>query len=173
MDILLLGSYTRFSCFLIKRNMLRAKITILRFYTLYHIPSPPTGWTNWPINGLDVSNLNWQQFSPCHNIHIYSTSIKDSDWSSSTNSAYKKGDKSKNFWPKYPEWRHIRIFFLGINYTEKKVRRMEINLWHTGIEETIFSRHVRFFFFLILSLKTSSKIGSSAVYGKMFLVTII
>ena len=27
---------------------------------------PPTGWTNWPIN--------WRQFIPCHNIHVYSTS---------------------------------------------------------------------------------------------------
>ena len=34
---------------------------------LYPITSPPTGRTNWPKDEFRVSNLNWQQFFPCHN----------------------------------------------------------------------------------------------------------
>ena len=45
MDILLLGSYIRFSCSLIKWTTQRAIITIPPF-----TPSPLTGLTNWPIN---------------------------------------------------------------------------------------------------------------------------
>ena len=26
---------------------------------IYPIPSPPTGWTNWPINVVHISNLYW------------------------------------------------------------------------------------------------------------------
>ena len=40
------------------------------------ISSTPTGWTNWPINDIHVSNLNWQQFPPCHYIHAYSVSTR-------------------------------------------------------------------------------------------------
>ena len=36
---------------------------------LYPIPSPPTEWTNWPINNVHVSNLNWRQFFLCQNNH--------------------------------------------------------------------------------------------------------
>ena len=75
MDILLLGSYTKFSCSFIKWYKQRAKITILPFHVLYPIAYPPTEWTNWPINDRGNSNLNWRQFSPCHNIHVYSTFI--------------------------------------------------------------------------------------------------
>ena len=41
-----------------------AKITM-------HPPFTPPGWTNWPIDFFNVSNLNWTQFFPCHNIHVY------------------------------------------------------------------------------------------------------
>ena len=64
MDILLLGTYARFSCSLIKWE----KITIPIF--------PPNGWTTWPINEFNVSKLNWRQFFSCNNIHVYSTSIQ-------------------------------------------------------------------------------------------------
>ena len=43
------------------------------------ICSPPTGWTNWQINDVHFSNLNWRQFFPCHNIHVYYISIIDKD----------------------------------------------------------------------------------------------
>ena len=75
MDILLLGYYTRFSYSLLKWNLQRAKIMITPFHTFYHILSPPTGCTNWPLNKFRVSKLNWRQYFPCHNIHVYSTSI--------------------------------------------------------------------------------------------------
>ena len=55
MDIFLIGSYTRFSCSLIKWKTQRAKITIPPFHPLYPIPSPPTGWTNEPINEFRLS----------------------------------------------------------------------------------------------------------------------
>ena len=51
-DILILGSYTRFS---------ELKITIPPFHPLYPIPSPSTGWMNWPINQLASIDEN---FSP-------------------------------------------------------------------------------------------------------------
>ena len=44
-----------------------AKMTIL--------PSPPTGWRNWPLNEVHISHLNWRQIFPCHNIHVYPISI--------------------------------------------------------------------------------------------------
>ena len=62
---IILGSYIRFSCSIIKWNLKRAKITIPLSIRL----------TNWPINHKGNSNLNWQQFFPCHNIHVFSTSI--------------------------------------------------------------------------------------------------
>ena len=65
MDILLLWSYIIFSCLLIKRSLQRAKTTISSFYPL------PSYW----INVFHVSKLNWRQFFPCHNVHVYSTSI--------------------------------------------------------------------------------------------------
>ena len=43
-------------------------------FSIHHnfpIPSPPTGWTNRPIHEFPFSNLNWRQFLPCHNIHVY------------------------------------------------------------------------------------------------------
>ena len=64
----MLGFYTRLSRFLIKRNTQRAN-------PFTPIPSPTTGWTNWPINEIHISKLNWRQFFPCHNIHLYYTFI--------------------------------------------------------------------------------------------------
>ena len=75
MDLLSLGSYTRLSCTLIKVNLLLAKLTISPNYPIYRIPYTPSGWTNWPINDVHDSNLNWRQFLLCHNIHVYFTSI--------------------------------------------------------------------------------------------------
>ncbi len=72
MDIFLLGSYTKVSYSLIKWNSQRAEITILPIHPPYPIPYE---WTNLPINEFHVFNLNWQQFFPCHNIHLYSASI--------------------------------------------------------------------------------------------------
>ena len=46
MDILLLGCCTIFSCFLIKWNSHRAKLTIRPIHPLYLIPSHTTEWTN-------------------------------------------------------------------------------------------------------------------------------
>ena len=37
----------------------------------------PTRWTKWPINEFHANNLNWWQFCPYHNIHVYSISIPD------------------------------------------------------------------------------------------------
>ena len=64
MDLLLLGSYTRISCTLIKWNLQLAKITIPPIRPIYPISSPSTKGTNWPINNVHVSNLNWLNFSP-------------------------------------------------------------------------------------------------------------
>ena len=55
MDILLLRSYTRFSCSLIKWNLQWAKVTN---FSHNPIPSPPNGWTKWPY----LSNPNRPQF---------------------------------------------------------------------------------------------------------------
>ena len=66
-DLLLLGSWTRLSCsrvLTIKWNLYLAKIMIHS--------SPPTGWTNWSISDVQVSNLNWRQSFPCYDIHLYS-----------------------------------------------------------------------------------------------------
>ena len=41
-------------------------------HPLYPTLSLPTGWRNWPINKLHVSNLNWRKFFSCYNIHAYS-----------------------------------------------------------------------------------------------------
>ena len=57
---------------LVNWNLYLAKITILPSIPLYTISSSCTGWTNWPI--FDV-HLNWRQFFPCHDIHLYSISI--------------------------------------------------------------------------------------------------
>ena len=64
-DILLLGCYNKFSCFLIKLYSHLAKLAIPQIHPLYPIPSPLTGWTNWPINDKVKSNLNLRQFFPC------------------------------------------------------------------------------------------------------------
>ena len=64
MNILLLGSYPRFSSSLIKLNLQRAKLTIPFLHHIHPIPSPHTGWTNWPINKFHVGNLNWRKFFP-------------------------------------------------------------------------------------------------------------
>ena len=63
MDILKFGCCSIFSCSLIKRNSWRAKITI---FTSNPFTPPPltTGWTNWTIKELHVSNLNWRLFFP-------------------------------------------------------------------------------------------------------------
>ena len=65
MDLLLLGSHTRFLCSIIKLEwtLWRAKTTNS------HTPS----FT--PINVKGYCNLNLRQFYSCHNIHVYSTSI--------------------------------------------------------------------------------------------------
>ena len=55
MDLLFHGSYTRLLCTLIT--------------SLYPIPSPSTGWTNWSINDRRNSNLTWRQLLPCHKIN--------------------------------------------------------------------------------------------------------
>ena len=60
MDILLLGCCTRFLYTLIKRSSQLAKIIV----SPIHILSPLTGWTNWPINDVHISNLNWRQIFP-------------------------------------------------------------------------------------------------------------
>ena len=52
MDLILLGSYIHLLCIHIKWNF---------HPPLYHIPSPPTGWRNWPINDAHVTHLNWWQ----------------------------------------------------------------------------------------------------------------
>ena len=70
----MIGSYTRLSCTLIKWNLKLAKIGSPQIQPFYPIPLPPTEQTNWPINDVHVSNLNWWQFSPCHTIHVYSIS---------------------------------------------------------------------------------------------------
>ena len=75
MDLLLFGCCTRFSCTIIKLYSQLAKITISSIHILRPIHSPPTGWTNWPINEVNISKLNWRQIIPCHNIHVYSVSI--------------------------------------------------------------------------------------------------
>ena len=31
----------------------------------------PIRLTNWPMNDKEKSNLNWRQFFPCHNIHVF------------------------------------------------------------------------------------------------------
>ena len=68
MDILLLGCCTRFSCTLINLYSQMAKITICSY--THFTPSPPTGWTNLPINEVYVNNLNWRQIFSCQYIHV-------------------------------------------------------------------------------------------------------
>ena len=77
MDILLLdvAPVTRFTWSLKKWNSQQAKRTIRSIHPLYPIPSPYTGWMNWPINKFYNMNINWRQFFPCLNIHVYYTSI--------------------------------------------------------------------------------------------------
>ena len=48
-----------------------AKITITPTNSLYPITSPPTRWTNRPINKVHTSNLNWRQFFSCQYIQIH------------------------------------------------------------------------------------------------------
>ena len=50
------GCCNRFSSTLIKWYSKLTKITI--FYSLYHIPPFSTGWTNWPINEVHISNFS-------------------------------------------------------------------------------------------------------------------
>ena len=38
------------------------------FTSSHHLPYYWT--TNWQINYVHVSNLNWRKFLPCHNIHV-------------------------------------------------------------------------------------------------------
>ena len=45
-----------------------AKITICSY--THFTPSPPTGWTNLPINEVYVNNLNWRQIFSCQYIHV-------------------------------------------------------------------------------------------------------
>ena len=61
-DTLLLGCCTRFLCILVKGCSQLAKIRIT------FILSTPTGWTNWLINYVHISKLNWQQIFPCQYI---------------------------------------------------------------------------------------------------------
>ena len=61
--MLLLGSYTRFSCPLIKWNLQREKNNKSPLHPLYPIFLHPTGWTNRAINELHVSNLFDNNFS--------------------------------------------------------------------------------------------------------------
>ena len=44
-------------------------------YPLYPILSTPTEWANLPMSNVLVSNLNWLQFFPCHNIRVHSIVI--------------------------------------------------------------------------------------------------
>ena len=53
-NILLLGCYTRFSCTITKWYLRLAKAII----------TPPTGWTNWPMNKVHISNLFRRQIFP-------------------------------------------------------------------------------------------------------------
>ena len=50
------------------KNAKEAKISI----TAFHHFTPTTILTNWSMSN---GKLKWRQFSPCHNIHIHSTSI--------------------------------------------------------------------------------------------------
>ena len=67
MDIFILGSYNRFSDYLIKWNSQQAKITIPPIYPF--TPSPPLLRMHELTN---VYNLNWRFLD----IHVYSTSIQ-------------------------------------------------------------------------------------------------
>ncbi len=55
------------------------------------------------------------------------------------NSIFKKGDTFKNFWPKYPEWRHIRImdfsniYPLFYRYYEEFHNLLEFKIISTNI----------------------------------------
>ena len=62
---------TRFSCTWIKWYSQLAKIPI----TLFTHPFPPIEWTNWPINEVHNSKLNWRQMFPCQFIQAYPISI--------------------------------------------------------------------------------------------------
>ena len=56
---------------LIKWYSQLAKITIPNIHFLYPIPSPQTGWTNWSINEVHISNPLWRKIFPCLYIHVY------------------------------------------------------------------------------------------------------
>ena len=58
-------------------GLIKAKITIPSIQPIYPIiPSPTTGRTNWPINKIHISKLNWRQIFPCQYIHhVYHISI--------------------------------------------------------------------------------------------------
>ena len=64
LSVIKLGCCTRILFTLKQWNSKRAKITIPS------IPSPPTGWTNRPINDVQISNQIWRQISPV-NISSY------------------------------------------------------------------------------------------------------
>ena len=74
-DILLLGCCTRFSCPLMKYNSQLAKLMMSSINSFYPIPSPPNGWTNWPINEFHISKLNRRQIFRCEYSHVYPISI--------------------------------------------------------------------------------------------------
>ena len=48
-----------------------AKITMLSSYPCYPIPSPPTGWTNWPINEVHICKLNWRHIFPVNFVNTF------------------------------------------------------------------------------------------------------
>ena len=70
-DILILGCCTRFSCSLIKLYSYLAKITLPSIHPLYPVPYLPIRWTNWPINEVSISSLNWRQIFPCQYTHVF------------------------------------------------------------------------------------------------------
>ena len=53
---------TRYSSILIKGYSQLANIAIPPISLLYPILSPTTGWTNWPINKIHISNLKWRPY---------------------------------------------------------------------------------------------------------------
>ena len=73
MDILLLGSYTRYSCFLMKLNLQRSKLSILLLPSTFPDPIPSYWVRELTFNEIHDSKLNWRHFF--YNIHVYSTSI--------------------------------------------------------------------------------------------------
>ena len=73
MDLLLLGSYIRLSCTLIKVKFIAGKNNV--HPSTPFTPYPLNGWTNWQWHIIDVATLYWRQFFPCHDIQLYFISI--------------------------------------------------------------------------------------------------